>query len=120
MELGMIGLGRLGLNMATRLVRRGHTVVGTAKGDASRAALREAGGKPVPSAAEVVAALAPPRLIWLMVPSGPVVDEVMAGLGPRLAPLDLVVDGGNSNYRDSMRRGKELAADRIGFLDVGT
>ncbi len=120
MELGMIGLGRMGLNMATRLIRRGHSVVGTARGTNSLAKLREAGGRPVQSAAELVAALTPPRLIWIMVPSGPVVDEVLAGLGPRLAPGDLVVDGGTSNYRDSMRRAKDLASDGIGFLDAGT
>jgi 6-phosphogluconate dehydrogenase len=120
MELGMIGLGRMGLNMATRLIRRGHSVVGTAREADSLARLSEAGGKPVPSATELVATLSRPRLIWLMVPSGPVVDEVLAGLTPGLAPGDLVVDGGNSNYHDSMRRGKRLEAEGIGFLDAGT
>ena len=120
MELGMIGLGRMGLNMATRLIRRGHSVVGTAKEADSLARLREAGGKPVPSATELVATLSRPRLIWLMVPSGPVVDEVLAGLTHGLAPGDLVVDGGNSNYHDSTRRGKQLEAEGIGFLDAGT
>ena len=120
MELGMIGLGRMGLDMATRLIRRGHSVVGTAKEAGSLARLREEGGRPVPSATELVAALSRPRLIWLMVPSGPVVDEVLAGLTPGLAPGDLVVDGGNSNYHDSMRRGKRLDAEGIGFLDAGT
>ncbi len=120
MELGMIGLGRMGLNMATRLIRRGHSVVGTAKKADSLARLSEAGGKPVPSATELLATLSRPRLIWLMVPSGPVVDEVLAGLAPGLATGDIVVDGGNSNYHDSMRRGKRLEAEGIGFLDAGT
>jgi 6-phosphogluconate dehydrogenase len=120
MELGMIGLGRMGLNMATRLIRRGHSVAGTAKGAASLAMLKEAGGKPAASVADLVSFLAPPRLVWLMVPSGPTVDEVLSNLAPVLARGDLVVDGGNSNYHDSIRRGTELGAKRLGFLDAGT
>ncbi|MBZ5637718.1 MAG: decarboxylating 6-phosphogluconate dehydrogenase [Acidobacteriia bacterium] len=120
MDLGMIGLGRMGLNMATRLLRRGHAVAGTAKGKESLAMLEGAGGKPAASVGELVGALAPPRLVWLMVPSGPTVDEVLADLAPRLARSDVVVDGGNSNYHDSIRRGAELGAKGLGFLDAGT
>jgi 6-phosphogluconate dehydrogenase len=120
MELGMIGLGRMGLNMSVRLIRHGHSVAGTDRGADARAKLREAGGKPAAGVAELVAALPLPRLVWLMVPSGAVVDQVLADLAPRLAAGDLVVDGGNSNYHDSIRRGDELKAKGLGFLDAGT
>ena len=120
MKLGMVGLGKMGLNMATRLIRRGHTVVGTAKGAGDRKKLKEAGGQAVKDLKELAAALEPPRTVWLMVPAGSVVDQVLGQLLPHLAEGDLVVDGGNSNYKESMRRGAELKTKGIGFMDAGT
>ncbi len=120
MEMGIVGLGKMGLNMATRLIRRGHSIVGTAHGADSLEHLRSVGGKPAKDVAALVAALAPPRLVWLMVPSGDVTEQVLRDVGGRLAKGDVVVDGGNSNYKDSMRHGEELKARGIGFLDAGT
>jgi 6-phosphogluconate dehydrogenase len=120
MEIGMVGLGRMGLNMAVRLIRRGHLVVGTSRTAASAAELTRRGGHGVAHVKELVAGLQPPRTIWMMVPAGSVVDEVIGQLVPHLAQGDLVVDGGNSNYHDSMRRAAELGARGIGFLDAGT
>jgi 6-phosphogluconate dehydrogenase len=120
MEIGMIGLGKMGLNMSRRLIERGHSVVGTAKGEAGPEALESSGGKAVRSARELVEALEPPRVIWLMVPAGKVVDSVLGQLTAHLAEGDVVVDGGNSNYKDSIRRGEELKSKGIGYLDAGT
>jgi len=120
MKLGMVGLGKMGLNMATRLVRRGHTVVGTDRKPKSREKLEEAGGRAAGDLKELAAAIEPPRIVWLMVPAGSVVDQVIGQLLPHLAEGDLVVDGGNSNYKESMRRGAELETKGIGFMDAGT
>jgi len=120
MEMGIVGLGKMGLNMATRLLRRGHTVVGTARSPESLELLRAAGGKPTNDVAALVAALAPPRLVWLMVPSGDVTDQVLRDAAGHMARGDILVDGGNSNYHDSMRHGEELKARGVGFLDSGT
>ena len=120
MELGIIGLGRMGLNMARRLIRHGHTVVGTARSAEPQRALEAEGGKAARDVQALVSALKPHRIVWLMVPAGPTVDEVIAQLLPFLARGDLIVDGGNSNYHDSMRRGFELEGKGIGFLDAGT
>jgi 6-phosphogluconate dehydrogenase len=120
MEMGIVGLGKMGLNMATRLVRRGHTIAGTARSPESLEQLRAAGGKPTNDVAALVAALAPPRLVWLMVPSGDVTDQVLRDAAGHMARGDILVDGGNSNYHDSMRHGEELKARGVGFLDSGT
>jgi 6-phosphogluconate dehydrogenase len=120
MEMGIVGLGKMGLNMATRLARRGHTIAGTARSPESLEHLRAAGGRPAKDVAELVASLTPPRLLWLMVPAGAVTDEVLRDAAARLSRGDIVVDGGNSNYHDSMRHGEELKAKGIGFLDSGT
>src|SRR5262245_32095416 len=120
MEMGIVGLGKMGLNMATRLSRRGHTIFGTARSPESLEKLRAAGGKPAKDVAQLVASLAPPRLVWLMVPSGATTDQVLEDVAARLSRGDIVVDGGNSNYHDSMRHDEELKARGIGFLDSGT
>jgi len=120
MELGMIGLGRMGANMAERLVRAGHAVVGF---DPSADALQRAAQKGIAAATSIealVGRLAAPRTIWLMVPAGAVVDQTIDLLLPYLAPGDVVIDGGNSNYKDTLRRAEALAAQRITFVDVGT
>ena len=114
MKLGMIGLGKMGGFMAERLSRAGHEVVGMdpAKPEADAHTLEEL----VP----LLAADGQPKVAWSMVPAGPITDSVITELGERLAPGDLVIDGGNSNYLDSIRHGEELAAKGIGFIDCGT
>jgi 6-phosphogluconate dehydrogenase len=119
MEIGFVGLGRMGLNMTTRLVRGGHRVVAF---DRSAAAVAEAGTRGAVGVASLEAlaqALTPPRIVWAMIPAGAPVDELIQALGPRLARGDLLVDGGNSNYRDSRRRHDALAPGGVAFVDAG-
>ena len=97
MELGMVGLGKMGANMTTRLLTAGHGVVVTDRN---------------PEAA--------PRAVWVMVPSGAPTESVVQELSERLDAGDLVVDGGNSNYKETMRRGEQLKDKEIHFVDVGT
>ena len=118
MQLGMVGLGRMGANMTTRLLRAGHELaVFDLTADAVRAA--EAGGAIAAASLEDLAAkLTPPRAVWLMLPVA-IVDRVLSELVPQLAPADVVVDGGNSWYHDDLRRSRELEAVWIDYLDVG-
>ncbi|MCC8446656.1 phosphogluconate dehydrogenase (NAD(+)-dependent, decarboxylating) [Xanthomonas translucens] len=120
MELGLVGLGRMGANMAERLVRGGHRVVGFDLGEAARSAAQQRGVETVDAMAALVAALPAPRAVWLMVPAGKIVDATLAVLLPLLGEGDVVVDGGNSYYKDSMRRAGELAAHGIAYVDCGT
>ncbi len=120
MELGMIGLGRMGANMTERLLHAGHRVVGYARSADSVQRVVGLGGAGATSLADVARQLAPPRVIWLMVPSGGPVDETIDGLLPHLQEADAIIDGGNSYYKDSMRRGTRLAEHGIHFIDVGT
>ena len=120
MQIGLVGLGKMGLNMARRLIRQGHTVVGTARETTSRQALVEAGGTDAADLRGLVGKLAAPRAVWVMVPAGGPTEQVLADLASLLAPGDVVIDGGNSNYKDSIRHGETLAASGIGFLDAGT
>ncbi|HEX6236520.1 MAG TPA: decarboxylating 6-phosphogluconate dehydrogenase [Acidimicrobiales bacterium] len=111
MRAGMVGLGRMGGSMAERLAAAGHEVVGyDAHSDASQ----------VGSLGELVARLDPPRLVWVMVPAGDPTESVVGELGELLSPGDVVVEGGNANWRDSVRRATELAERGVGFLDCGT
>ena len=119
MQLGMIGLGRMGANMAHRLLKGGHQCVVfdvSAKAVAELAKKRAVG---TASLAELVKSLARPRAIWLMVPAG-VVDKTIADLLPHLEQGDILIDGGNSYYIDDIRRAKELAAKGVHYVDVGT
>jgi len=120
MELGMVGLGRMGLNMTYRLLGGGHGVVANDRSPQPIAEAAQRGAKSAPSLAALVQTLAAPRVVWLMIPSGPPVDATLDTLVPLLSPGDIVVDGGNSNWRDSQRRGKSLAERRIAFVDCGT
>jgi len=120
MNLGMIGLGKMGANMAQRLVRRGHRVVGFDVGAPARERAATAGIAPVAALTELVSLLPAPRALWLMVPAGDAVDATLAALTPLLAQGDIVIDGGNSNYRDSQRRAEALRQTGIAFVDVGT
>ena len=120
MELAMIGLGRMGANMAERLVRGGHTVRGYDPGEAARQQAEARGIVPHANLQNAVAALPAPRVVWLMVPAGQVVDDTIAQLRPLLADGDTVIDGGNSNYKDTQRRGAQLAEAGIHYIDCGT
>ena len=120
MELAMIGLGRMGANMAERLVRGGHTVRGYDPGEAARQQAEARGIVPHANLQNAVAALPTPRVVWLMVPAGQVVDDTIAQLRPLLAAGDTLIDGGNSNYKDTQRRGAQLAEAGIHYIDCGT
>ncbi|HET6845365.1 MAG TPA: decarboxylating 6-phosphogluconate dehydrogenase [Anaerolineales bacterium] len=120
MELAMIGLGKMGLNMATRLVRGGHHVVGFAPSPASVEQAEKAGIEGASSLAEAVKKLAAPRVVWLMIPAGKITDDTIDQLATLLAPGDCIIDGGNSNYHDTMRRAGILNAKGIQFVDSGT
>jgi 6-phosphogluconate dehydrogenase len=121
MEIGFIGLGKMGGNMVERLTRGGaHRVVGydqsaAAAGHYAGGAVRIAG-----SLSELTEMLEPPRAVWVMVPAGAPVDETIAGLLPGMQAGDLIIDGGNSYFRDSQRRSRELTGKSVDFLDVGT
>ena len=119
MQLGMIGLGRMGANMVRRLMRGGHECVVYNRSPAAVDALVMEGAVGASSLADFVAKLAPPRAIWLMVPAA-VVDQSIADLLPLLEQGDIVIDGGNSYYIDDIRRAKELAPKGIHYVDVGT
>ena len=119
MDIGMIGLGRMGLNMTLRLLQGGHRVVAY---DRSAAVVDDARGRGATAARtldEVVQQLAPPRAVWAMVPAGGPVDELVEALGARLETGDVFVDGGNSNYKESRRRHDQLKGRGISFVDAG-
>jgi 6-phosphogluconate dehydrogenase len=119
MELGMIGLGRMGANMARRLLRGGHGCVAFDRSAKAVAELAKEGATGAASLADLVKQLTPPRAIWLMVPAASV-DETIADLAPHLARGDIVIDGGNSYYIDDIRRSKQLAGSGVLYVDVGT
>jgi len=120
MELGMVGLGRMGANMAERLVQGGHKVAGFDPSADARQAAAANGIAPVASLAALVAALPAPRVLWLMVPAGKVTDDTVNALLPLLAKGDTVIDGGNSNYKDTLRRAQLYAERSLGYVDCGT
>jgi 6-phosphogluconate dehydrogenase len=116
----MIGLGRMGANMAQRLMRGGHKVVGYDPAEAARALLEKNGAQTAASLEQMVAKLKAPRAIWLMVPAGEITDSTITNLVPLLAAGDTIIDGGNSNYRDTQRRAATLAARKIQYVESGT
>ncbi len=120
MDVGMIGLGRMGANMAQRLRRGGHRAVGFDPNPDARTRAAAEGIEPASSLAELVGELTTPRVLWLMVPAGQVVDDTLAQLLPLLASDDVVVDGGNSFYKDTLRRAVMLAGRGIHYVDCGT
>jgi 6-phosphogluconate dehydrogenase len=120
MELAMIGLGRMGANMAQRLMRGGHRVVGFDPAEAARKSIEEKGGQSAATLEALVGKLKAPRTVWLMVPAGAVTDSTVAALTPLLSPGDTIIDGGNSNYRDTQRRAKAVAQRQIHYVDSGT
>jgi 6-phosphogluconate dehydrogenase len=120
MDLGMIGLGRMGANMAERLVRKGHRVVGFDPQAEALATAARSGIEPVATLTALVAALPRPRALWMMVPAGVIVDRTIAELAPLLERDDVLIDGGNSNYKDTVRRSTELAEQALHYVDCGT
>jgi len=120
MELGIVGLGKMGANMAHRLVEGGHRVVGYARTPATVASVVAFGAEGATSLEDLVRKLRPPRVIWLMVPAGPTVDQTIDALLPQLQAGDVLVDGGNSYYRDTLRRIPRVTDRGIEFVDCGT
>ncbi len=120
MEIGMIGLGRMGGNMARRLLEGGCSVVAYDPAEEAVSALVREGASGAGSILELIGKLAAPRAIWLMVPSGKATEETIDAVAAGSAPGDTIIDGGNSNYRDSIRRAGKVAARGISFLDAGT
>ena len=120
MQLGFIGLGKMGLNMVTRLMRGGHHVVAFDRSADAVARAGAAGATGVATLEALVAALAPPRVVWVMVPSGAPTESTVAALSGLLSPDDAIVDGGNTHFHDDVRRAETLAPKRIHYIDAGT
>ncbi len=120
MEIGMIGLGRMGSNMARRLLEGGHNVAVYDPGKEAVEVSVARGAAGYGSVADLVKSLSPPRAVWIMVPSGEPTESTITSLAGELSEGDVVIDGGNSNYKDSLRRGQALMEKGIYFLDSGT
>ena len=121
MELGMVGLGRMGANMSERLVQGGHRVVGYDRDAGAVARVTSVGAGGADSLENLAGKLTgKPRAIWIMVPSGAPVDDTIAALIPRLTKGDILIDGGNSNYKDTQRRAASVKSQGFQFVDVGT
>jgi 6-phosphogluconate dehydrogenase len=120
MKLGMIGLGRMGANMTERLVKGGHRVVGFDPKPEARAWVEDKGAESAASLEVLVASLKAPRILWMMVPAGSITDGTVTALLPLLVAGDVLVDGGNSNYKDTLRRSSAAADKNIGYVDCGT
>jgi 6-phosphogluconate dehydrogenase len=120
MQLGIVGLGRMGSNIARRLLRDGHRPVGFNRNPAPVATLEAEGGRGAASLDELVAALDPPRAVWVMLPAGAITEGVVQELAGRLDPGDTIIDGGNTHYADDIRRARELSDRGIAYLDCGT
>lgn len=120
MQLGIIGLGRMGGNIARRLMKHGHEVAVYDRSAETVAGLGKEGAIAADGLDGVIAALAQPRAIWVMLPAGEPTEQTIAELADRLAPGDVIIDGGNSYYKDDIRRAKTLAEKGIDYVDVGT
>jgi 6-phosphogluconate dehydrogenase len=120
MELGMIGLGRMGANMTERLVRGGHRVVGFDPKEEARKRITDKGAESAASLEALTAKLEPSRTLWMMVPAGAITDATVDALLPLLEAGDTLIDGGNSNYKDTLRRARLLAEKEIHYIDSGT
>ena len=119
MRIGMVGLGRMGANMVRRLIKGGHECVAYDNSADAVKAIAAQGAKGAKTLAELVDGLSAPRVVWVMVPAS-VVDTVIAQLRPLLKKGDVIIDGGNSNYHDDIRRAEELQSSGIHYVDVGT
>src|SRR5262245_16150522 len=115
MQLGFVGLGRMGLNMVTRLQRGGHEIVAYDRSADAVGRAVAAGARGADSLDALVAALSPPRAVWVMVPAGPPTEETVAALGNRLSAGDAVIDGGNTNFHDDVRRAETLGEKQLHY-----
>ncbi|WP_273822476.1 MULTISPECIES: phosphogluconate dehydrogenase (NAD(+)-dependent, decarboxylating) [Pseudomonas] len=120
MQLGIIGLGRMGGNIARRLMLKGHETVVYDRNTDFVAALGQEGSTGVADLPALVAGLSAPRAVWVMLPAGAPTEDTIAELGKLLQPGDVIIDGGNTYYKDDIRRGQELAQKGIHYIDVGT
>lgn len=120
MKIGMVGLGRMGSNMVERLLKGGHEVIAYDLSENSREAIKKKGAEVAASLEDLAKKLKPLRVIWIMVPAGKPTEETIDKLVSVLSEGDIVIDGGNSYYKDSMRRANELKKEGISFLDAGT
>jgi 6-phosphogluconate dehydrogenase len=120
MDLGMIGLGRMGANMTQRLLRGGHRVVGFDSKPEARVDVEGRGAESSASLESLVANLHAPRTLWMMLPAGDPIDRTITALVPLLATDDILIDGGNSHYKDTQRRARRLAEQGLHYVDAGT
>ncbi len=120
MQIGLVGLGKMGFNLALNIKGKGHDVVAFDINTQTLEAISAKGVKTVTSLKDLAESLTTKRVIWLMIPAGPLVDSTLEQLKPFLSVGDIIIDGGNSNYHDSVRRGKDLQALQIDYLDCGT
>jgi len=120
MQLGMIGLGRMGSNMVRRLMRGGHTAVAYDRNPENVKLIAREGAAAAMSLDEFVAKLTTPKVVWLMLPAGQATEETVAALSERLSSGDVLIDGGNSHFKDDVRRSSSLKPKGISYLDIGT
>ena len=120
MKIGMIGLGRMGSNMARRLMKAGHTCVGYDANPEARGALAKDGAQPAESLEAMVEALERPAAVWSMLPAGQITEQTVAALGELMRADDIIIEGGNGFYKDDIRRAKALAANGVHYIDCGT
>ncbi|HEX5584491.1 MAG TPA: decarboxylating 6-phosphogluconate dehydrogenase [Gaiella sp.] len=120
MQLGMVGLGRMGANLVRRLMRDGHECAGTDVDADAVAALAKEGMTGASTPRDLVEALAPPRTVWVMVPAGEITEHAISELADLLEPGDTIIDGGNTRYHDDIRRAHELSERKLHYVDVGT
>ncbi len=119
MQTAMVGLGRMGMNMAKRLLRDGHQIIAYNRTPSKTDEIAQEGAVGAYSLDEVIQGLTPPRVAWLMLPAGPPVDDLIQRISRRLDPGDVIIDGGNSFYKDAVQRAQDLSARGIHFVDVG-
>ena len=120
MQLGFVGLGKMGLNMVTRLLNGGHQIVGYDRDPSAMARAEAAGAQGAGGLDALVSALAQPRAVWVMVPAGDPTESTIAALADLLSPGDVIIDGGNTNFQDDLKRAESLGARDIHYVDAGT
>jgi 6-phosphogluconate dehydrogenase len=120
MQIGIVGLGRMGANISRRLMKAGHGCVVYDINAAARDGLGKEGATPAATLADLVKGLAAPRAVWIMLPAGPITESTVSQIAALLAPGDIIIDGGNTYYKDDIRRAKSLEATGIHYIDVGT